>query len=241
MATKNLQSAQTIAVLFNLTTAQVETLRRHKVITGEGSPKQYDLLPTIQSYIKHLQNENKYCTAAELADIFGFDGSRRIEQLKADGIIVGEGKPTRYVLIDAAKRYIAHLSEKAHGREKRETDTQLETGKLSAEKRIKEAKAEMAELELAELRGQLHRAEDVEAITTDHVLFLRSMLMAIPGKLAVDLSGNHTAAEQSERVKREIHYVLDRLANYKYDPEEYKRRVMERQGWELKSKEDEDG
>ena len=175
-----------------------------------------------------------------IAKIFGVS-TRRVEQLKTEGIIKGQGKPTKYDLLPTIQAYIKYLSDKANGREKRETYAQIETDKLSAEKRFKTAKAEMAELELAELRGQLHRAEDVEAITTDHVLFLRSMLMAIPGKLAVDLAGNHTAAEQSERVKKEIHYVLDRLANYKYDPEEYKRRVMERQGWELKSKDEDDG
>ena len=86
-------------------------------------------------------------------------------------------------------------------------------------------------MELKELQGKMHRAEDVEAIMTDHVLFLRSMLMAMPGKLAVDLSGTHTAPEQAERVKKEIYYILNQLADYRYDPEKYKARVRERQGW----------
>ena len=66
---------------------------------------------------------------------------------------------------------------------------------------------------------------------TDHVLFLRSMIMAMPGKLAVDLSNLHTASEMSERVRRECYFILENLADYKYDPEAYKKRVMERQGW----------
>ena len=93
------------------------------------------------------------------------------------------------------------------------------------------AKAEMAELELKELKGELHRASDVEAITTDHVMFVRSMLMALPGKLAVDLAAIQTASEAAERVKQEVYAILQRLSDYRYDPEEYKRRVRERQGW----------
>lgn len=166
-----------------------------------------------------------------IAKIFGIS-TRRVEQLKTEGVIQGQGKPTKYDLLPTIQAYIKYLSDKAYGREKKQTDAQLETAKLEAEKRIKMAKAEMAELELKELQGKMHRAEDVEAIVTDHVFFLRSMLMAMPGKLAVDLAGTHTAAEQADRVKQEIYYILENLAGYRYDPEEYKKRVMERQGWD---------
>lgn len=168
-----------------------------------------------------------------IAKIFGVS-TRRVEQLKTEGIIRGQGKPTKYDLLPTIQAYIKYLSDKANGREKKETDAQLETEKLSAEKRIKEAKAEMAELELQELKGELHRSEDVEAITTDHVMFVRSMLMAMPGKLAVDLASIQTAPEAAERIKREVHSILERLSNYRYDPNEYKRRVRERQGWNEK-------
>lgn len=166
-----------------------------------------------------------------IAKIFGVS-TRRVEQLKTEGIIKGEGKPTKYDLLPTIQSYIKYLSDKANGREKKQNDARIETEKLEAEKRIKVSKAEMAEIELKELRGKMHRAEDVESIMTDHVFFLRSMLMAMPSKLAVDLAGTHTAAEQADRVKQEVFYILENLAGYKYDPEEYKKRVMERQGWE---------
>ena len=175
-----------------------------------------------------------------IAKIFGVS-TRRVEQLKTEGIIHGSGKPTKYDLLPTIQAYIKYLSDKANGREKKETDAQLETAKLDAEKRIKVAKAEMAEMELKELQGKLHRAEDVESIMTDILLFLRSMLMAMPGKLAVDLSGTHTAPEQAERVKAEVHYILEQMVDYRYDPEEYKKRVMARQGWESTLAGDDDG
>lgn len=165
-----------------------------------------------------------------IAKLFGIS-TRRVEQLKTEGIIEGTGKPTKYDLVPTVQAYIRYLSDKANGREKKKTVEELEEAKLRAEVDIKEAKAEAAKLELAELQGTMHRADDVEEITTDHVLFLRSMLMAMPGKLAVDLAGTHTAPEQADRVKREVYYLLERLAEYRYDPEEYKTRVRERQGW----------
>lgn len=165
-----------------------------------------------------------------IAKLFGIS-TRRVEQLKTEGIIEGTGKPTKYDLVPTVQAYIRYLSDKANGREKKKTVEELEEAKLRAEVDIKEAKAEAAKLELAELQGTMHRAEDVESIMTDHVLFLRSMIMAMPGKLAVDLSNLHTASEMSERVRRECYFVLENLADYKYDPEVYKKRVMERQGW----------
>ena len=236
---KNLQNAQVIAKIFGISATDVENLRKKKIITGEGSPKKYDLLPTIQDYIKYLHESKRYKSAAELADVFNLS-TRRIEQFKTDGIIKGEGKPTKYDYDAAVRDYTSFLSDKAYGREKKETDSQLETEKLTAEKRIKMAKAEMAELELKELKGELHRASDVEAITTDHVLYMRSMLMAMPGKLAVDMANIQTAPEAAERIKQEVYYILNNLSNYRYDPEEYKQRVRERQGWNERHGEESD-
>lgn len=178
--------------------------------------------------------------AAVIARIYGSD-VRRIQQLNTAGVIKGEGRPAKYDLLPTIKALFEYQRKLIQGKSKSEEIAKLEEEKLQAEVDIKTAKAEAAKLELDELRGKLHRAEDVEAITTDHVLFLRSMLMAMPGKLAVDLAGNHTAAEQAERVKREVYHVLNQLADYKYDPAEYKKRVRERQGWESGTRDDDDG
>lgn len=179
-------------------------------------------------------------TSQVIAKIFGVS-TRRVEQLKTEGIIKGQGKPTKYDLLPTIQAYIRYLSDKANGREKKESDAQLESEKLEAEKRIKMAKAEMAELELKELKGDLHRATDVEAITTDHVMFVRSMLMALPGKLAVDVATIQTAPEAADRIKQEVYAILQQLSDYRYDPDEYKKRVRERQGWnERHGEEDEE-
>lgn len=175
-----------------------------------------------------------------IASLFGVS-TRRVEQLKAEGVIKGQGRPTRYDLLPTVKAYIEYLSDKAYGREKKETTAKLEEQKLAAEVAIKEAKAKQAQMELKELQGALHRAEDVEAIFTDHGMYMRSMLLAMPGKLAVDLAGEHTAAEQAEVVKKEVYWILNSLADYRYDPDEYKKRVMEREGWMDRREDEDDG
>lgn len=86
----------------------------------------------------------------------------------------------------------------------------------------------------------MHRSEDVEAVMTDLVYTIRSMLMALPGRLAVDVVSAKTAAEASEVIRAEVYKVLEELAGYKYDPEEYARRVRDREGWsDLSDGEDE--
>jgi hypothetical protein len=138
----------------------------------------------------------------------------------------------RYDLIPTIQRYIKHLQDKVTAREKTEKDAKNDSEKLEAEMRLKTAKAEIAELELEELKGEMHRAEDVEAVMTDHILLLRSMILAMPGRLAVDVISAKTAAEAAEIIKTECHTMLNQLAAYEYDPDEYKRRVRERKGWD---------
>lgn len=138
----------------------------------------------------------------------------------------------RYDLIPTIQRYIKHLQDKVTAREKTEKDAKNDSEKLEAEMRLKTAKAEIAELELEELKGEMHRAEDVEAVMTDHILLLRSMILAMPGRLAVDVTNAKTAPEAAEIIKAECHTMLNQLAAYEYDPDEYKRRVRERKGWD---------
>lgn len=165
-----------------------------------------------------------------IAKLFGVS-TRRVQQLTQEGIIQGEGRPVKYDLKTTIQAYIKYLSDKANGREKKETDSKAESARLDGDARIKQAKAEIQELKLKELKGELHRAEDVEAIVTDHVMLLRSMLMAMPGKLAVDCAALDTAPQVADRIKQEVYQVLNSLADYKYDAEAYKKRVREREGW----------
>ncbi len=182
------------------------------------------------------ENQNMQ-PATVIAKLYGSD-VRRIQQLNTAGVIKGVGRPAMYDLLPTIMALFRYQRDIIQGKEKSRNMAELEEQKMQADVAIKQAKAEAAQMELAELQGKLHRAEDVEAITTDHVLYVRSMLTAMPGKLAVDLGGTHTAAEQAERVKQEVYYILDQLTNYKYDPEAYKKRVMERQGWDHRNEDD---
>lgn len=171
---------------------------------------------------------------------------RRVQQLTQEGIIqtietIDNGrKVRRYDLMPTIMQYIRYLSGKANGREKKSSITDKEEAKLQAEVDMKTAKARIAQLNLDELEGRLHAAEDVEAMTTDLVLNVRSALLSMPGQLAVDLAEVNDAAEISAIIKNVVTDILDDLSRYEYDPVEYQRRVRERQGWLTNEQSDED-
>lgn len=177
-AKKNLQSAAIIAKLFGVTDRRVQQLAKERIIPFVTTrPYTFDLLPTVQAYIKHLKDE-------------------------------------------------------AYGREQKSADTkQAESDKLRAEADLKQHKAKIAEMQLNELEGKMHRSEDVEAMTNDLVYTVRSMVLALPGRLAMDIVQAGSAAEASALIRAECNKILNELAGYQYDPEAYQRRVRDREGW----------
>ena len=176
--------------------------------------------------------KKNYVESKVIATLFGLT-VRRIQQLTQDGIIKTEmvGRQRRYDLLDTVRRYIAYLQDKCNSKGGNKDDTENESRKIKADANIKEIKAEIAEMELLELKGEMHRSKDVEAMTTDLVFTIRSMMLALPGRLAIDLAPIDKPAEISERIKQEVHAILLELSNYSYDPDVYKKRVRERQGW----------
>lgn len=175
----------------------------------------------------------KLVDSKTIAAIFGVD-PRRVQQLAKEGVITAtkEGHANRYDLLPTIQRYIRYLSDKANGRESiSKKDAETEGRRLEAEADLKRSKADMAALQLKELEGKMHRSEDVEAVMTDLVFTIRSSLIALPGRLAVDVVTAQTAAEASVIIRDEVYKILEELAGYKYDPEEYARRVRDREGW----------
>ena len=159
-----------------------------------------------------------YWPTTKMAELFELT-ARRIQQLTQDGVLKTHDTPAgrRYNVGEATKGYIKYLRTQLDRKASAQND-KLETDKLQAEVDIKSAKA---------------RAEDVEAITTDLVFNIRSMLMAMPGRLAVDTAELASPAETSARIQEEVNEILLSLSQYHYDPEEYKKRVKDRQGWAM--------
>lgn len=171
-------------------------------------------------------------SSAIIAKLFGVT-DRRVQQLAKEGVIpAAQQRPYKFDLLPTVQAYIKYLSEKAYGKEQKSTDTvQAESDKLRAEADLKKSKAKIAEMQLNELEGKMHRSEDVEAMTNDLVYTVRSMVLAMPGRLAMDVVQVKSAAEASALIRSECNHILEELAGYQYDPEAYQRRVRDREGW----------
>ena len=174
-----------------------------------------------------------YCKSEDLASLFGLTG-QWINQLTRDGVLKKRDTPAgkRYNVVESTRSYVQYLRDKAAGRGEKGIPESKELEKFEAEVRIKQAKAQIAELEAQELQGIMHRSEDVAAMTEDLIYTVRDSLLALPGRLAVDVAGASTAAEAAEIVKREVYAVMKELAQYQYDPAKYAERVRERMDWE---------
>lgn len=111
---------------------------------------------------------DKNVATTELAAVLGIS-ARRVQQLAQDGILdtVERGK---FELGAAVQAYIRFLGRDAMTEE----DKKLESAKRKAEATLKLSKAKIAKAQADELSGQMHRSEDVAAMTADLMpLFLR--------------------------------------------------------------------
>lgn len=183
------------------------------------------------------ENTSKnYQKADVIARLFG-KTTRRIQQLTQDGILPTEETPQgrRYDLLPTIQRYIRYLEERiAKGGQSEALNAKLEK-KLDAEIKYKQAKADKAKLELDELKGTLHRADDIEKLTNELVFSVRAMLLAMPGRVAMDLSTINTAPEVSAYMARHVAALLDELATHEYNPDTYAQLVREREGWKAEN------
>lgn len=166
-------------------------------------------------------------TTTDLAAVLGLS-ARRVQQLTQDGTLqtIRRG---HFLLGDAVQRYIAYATRNTMDEESEKS----EKARRQAEVTLKASKAMIAKYEAEELRGKMHRSEDVEALTEDLVYTIRGALIALPGRLAVDCAAAQTAPEASDVVRKEVYKVMRELAAYHYDPKKYEERVRNRRDWDM--------
>lgn len=175
-----------------------------------------------------------------IARLFG-KTVRRIQQLTQEGVLLCEDTPEgrRYDLLPTITSYIKYLEDRVNKNGKSQSTLEREEKKLDAEIKYKQAKADKMKLELDELKGTLHRAEDIEKLTNELVFAVRSMLLALPGRVAMDLAAISNPAEVSTYMARHVSTLLDELATHEYNPDAYAQLVREREGW--RNDKDDDG
>lgn len=175
------------------------------------------------------------------ADVCDWTGKTKqwIGQLANNGVInrVQTGQGQFFRTDETIKAYLTMLDERESKSEELE---EVEAERMKAESNLKKSKATIAALQALEMTGKMHRAEDVAAMTEDLVYTIRSALLALPGRLAVELVGKDDAAEISDCIRSEIYKVMAELSRYSYDPAKYEERVRERLKFEQKNNTEKD-
>ena len=174
-------------------------------------------------------------TTTQLAAVLGIT-NRRVQQLTQDGVLttVSRGK---FVLGDAVQAYNASTARGGLTKEEAAEAKKLDHIKQKAEATLKASKAKIAQAEAKELSGQMHRSEDVAAMTSELIYTVRGALMALPSRVAINAAA---LSDPAEDMRGEVNQIAEEIAMFRYDPAKYEARVRERKAWAEKLAGDDD-
>ncbi len=130
---------------------------------------------------------------------------RRVQQLSRAGVIPKAARG-RYELIGSVRGYIRHLRE-----------VNIKGGKGSADygterARLVKAKADLAEMEASQMRGDLLFAPDVTAAWTEIVALMRARLLVLPDKIAPVVHETTSINQAKDVIKKAVYEVLTEIA-----------------------------
>ncbi|AJK27725.1 hypothetical protein ABNB59_19620 [Paenibacillus larvae] len=150
----------------------------------------------------------KEVLTSELAAIIG-KSPQWVRQLTREKVLeqVNRGK---YVLSEAVQAYIKHVEGESGNGKISYRDEKAEHERIKKEK---------AALELAVMKGELHRAEDVRAEMADMLTSFRSRILGIPTKLGPQLLNISELADVTGILTKEMRSALTTLADY--DPDKF--------------------
>ncbi len=168
-----------------------------------------------------------YLKTADVCRMTG-KSNQWIGQLNAQGTLVKDQTKhgALYEMAKTVAAYLQSIEERAD--QQSEEDKKIEKLRRAAEAKLKSAKARIADMDVAEREGKMHRSEDVAAMTEDLIMVIRGGLMALPGRLARDVIDANTTQEASDIIEGECRKLMEELAEYEYNPDRYRERVRER-------------
>lgn len=182
---------------------------------------------------------NIYVKTADICTLLGAS-NQWIGQLTSQGSIHKTKTPhgNLYEIVTTGKEYCDFMESKRSRLDAE--DEKLEKVKRKAEATLKTSKAKIAQAEAKELSGQMHRSEDVAAMTSELIYTVRGALMALPSRVAINAAALSDPAEVAEYMRGEVNQIAEEIAMFRYDPAKYEARVRERKAWAEKLAGDDD-
>jgi phage terminase Nu1 subunit (DNA packaging protein) len=154
--------------------------------------------------------EDTLVSSKTLEALFGV-ADRTVRHLADEGIIKRDSHG-KYLLWNSAKSYITALKVMNAGRNNAKTED--EEYNLEFEKAQHEhVKRQITDIKLQLIKGQVHKAEDVEKVMSNMFARFKSKMTALPSKLAPRLEGK-PRTEIQKILKKEIDAALTELSSY---------------------------
>lgn len=164
--------------------------------------------------------ESVVVSSTVLANLFSLT-TRRIRMLENEGVIEKTGRG-RYKLTENIKKYITYLKASQELREEGQSENKIDYDLEHA--LLERRKREKLDLEIAAMKGTMHKSEDVEKVMNDMLANFRSKILAIPSKTSPRLIAREDIGEIQDILQMEMLEALNELSNYdptKFYSEEY--------------------
>ncbi len=161
---------------------------------------------------------------------------RHLRRLREDGVLV-RNENGNYNLVQSVRAYIALTKSRKLSKE----EEQLEKARRVAEATYRTRKAARANYEtesakldneskrmkLEILKGNLIPEEVVRAFNEEFFVSVKNQFLALPGRLAVEVTNCENAAEAAEIIKKEAHAALDELSEWEYKKDKFLKKMDE--------------
>ena len=130
---------------------------------------------------------------------------RRVQQLSAEGVIP-KAERGKYELVPAIQGYIRYLKERSIKADTSGDDYNAHRTRLT------KTRADLAEMEKAQIQNQLIPADDVERAWIDVSQNMRQKLLAFPQKVAPEVYAAEKLVEVKSILKDNIYDALKEIA-----------------------------
>ena len=173
----------------------------------------------------------EWSSTGVIAQMLGFKGCRRVQQLTQDGVLETEippgGGARKYRTCETVQRYIAHIEQKAQETGEKSRTAELALKKLEAEVRLKESQGQLASIKADIAEGRYIETATATEQLAEFMDTFKNFAMNIPSRVAGTVA-SYTDAATARAIERATRKELeDMLALFVdaavVEPEEAKR------------------
>lgn len=139
--------------------------------------------------MRQNQVKTEEVNSATLAQLLGLN-VRTIQRLTGDGILtnISKTRSLRFNLQASLQAYVAYLKSGEKSQDQQDLEAKLKKQKLEAEIALKESQGELHEMKTRLFEGSIIEVDDVKQDYEAFFKVLKSVINAIPGRVAGILS-----------------------------------------------------